>query len=319
MLKKVKPADWLVLSGNFVVRHGHLISLGALCLFLSGCSEIEMRVAGPAGVALPVEPAGDGTRMPVMSRPIRRQRRNAELGRLVRPGENTSCPACVAGSACCDFPLWLHEAQKYNGLYAGHDPQEAGHAARLRLFSNACLNGPGSNATLVKQDRILPAAALAQGKLRACDGKAPWSGVFAHWCLAHAVNPRTGKAYESLDADSSVAENWLAYGKACEPCFGAVMITRKDICQHIAFCVGAILIPIEEDDRKTGDYKKAYLGFGGSEDNRVGMAVFAASDIKAFRLPSDYRPCKEHFKLECSSWVAQYRRIAGGDDISVAL
>jgi len=292
-----------------VVKRCHLMILGASCLFLGGCSEMEMRGVGPVGMAAPVDHQGAGSTAMAALRPSRRQRRNAEWGRHVRPGDNLSCLASASGSPCCDFPAWLREAQKFEGLYAGHNPQHTGNAARPRLTNSRRFNEYGENLALLQMWKHALPAMHEERKYPVYDARVAWSGVFVHWCLTRTLNPKTDTVFQSVAGDPSVGENWLQYGIGCEPCFGAVMVVEKDSRCHIAFCVGAIHMPLQAGD-KPEDYGKAYIGFGGTHGNGVGMALFAASDVRAFRLPPGYRPCKEHFKLECSSWVDRYQQKA---------
>lgn len=300
------------------MRCGHLIFLGAVCLFLAGCSEIEIHGTGPAGRSLPVDRRGEHSPTLAVQRPSRRPRRNAEWGRLVRPGENASCLASVTGSPCCDFPVWLHEAQKFNGLYAGHNLQDASNAAMPRLFNNPEFNEYGENLALVHMWNHAILHMRKQRKYRIYDKRAPWSGIFAHWCLTQVINPRTKTAYEGVAGDPSVVENWLKYGKACEPCFGALMVVNKNGSRYVIFCVGASVVPVRADDG-IEEYKKVYLGFGGDQGNRVCISVIEISDVEAFRLPVGYRPCREHFKLEHSAWGEPYRQVAISSAVPVAI
>lgn len=300
------------------MKLGHFIFLGASGLFLASCSEIEMRAVGPVGTVVPVKHEHDENRSqnPLALGPSRRQRHNAEQGRIVRPGENASCLAAAMGGPCCDFPAWLTEAQKFDGLYAGHGPQDISNAAKPQLFNNPQFNEYGESIALVQMWEHLALAVQThkQRKYRTYDKRAPWSGVFAHWCLTHAINPKTGTAYKSVAGDPAAAESWLEYGTMCDPCFGALMVVKKDTGCQIAFCVGSAFAPVELSNGAQ-EYKKVYFGFGGDQGNHVRMSAFAVSDIQAFRLPPGYRPCKEHFKLEHSFWTEHYKQKMGHDSL----
>jgi len=123
-----------------------------------------------------------------------------------------------------------------------------------------------------------------------------------------------------IAGDSSVAENWLEYGRACESCLGPLMVIEKSRSWHIAFCVDAIFMPVGSG-KGTEQYEKVYLGFGGKDQAAAWACMLLQRRIlRAFRLPAGYRPCREHGKLECSFWVEQYRqKKVGGNGIPVAV
>lgn|GEM_PF-1036971 len=303
------------------MKYGYLCFLTFMLLLLGGCTPMPGQIAGPQGGGEPL-PLNDSEPLPralVSARPMRRQRRNASLGRSVSPAENAACTAC--GGACCDYPVWLHEAQRQNGLYVAYDRQAAlagrrnGDKKNLPLVFSPLAAGAEQNRFLPAEELSLLPAAAAPAGYQAVPAvprrEGSWSGLFADWCLAHAFNPKTGQYYAGLAAGTAAAENWLHYGVGSEACLGALMVAEQQGCYNIAFCLGALSVPVNG----AGGQRRAatiYVGLGVKDKgmapgNRIGFVAFAAANIVAFRLPAGYHPCKEHFKLEQTPWAALFR------------
>ncbi|KAA6205620.1 MAG: hypothetical protein DU429_07710 [Candidatus Tokpelaia sp.] len=303
------------------MKYGYLCFLTFIVLLLGGCTPMPGQIAGPQGGGEPL-PLNDSEPLPralIPQRPMRRQRRNACLGRSVSPTENAACAAC-GGGACCDYPVWLHEAQRQNGLYMAYDRQAALAAEQnndkknLPLVFSPLAAGAEQNGLLPAEElSLLPAARAPAGYQTVPAGprrEGSWSGLYADWCLAHAFNPKTGQYYAGLAAGAAGAENWLHYGVGSEACLGALMVAEQQGTYNIAFCLGALSVPVNG----AGGQKSTaiiYLGLGVKDKgmapgNRIGFVAFAAANIAAFRLPAGYHPCKEHFKLEQTPWAALF-------------
>lgn len=293
--------------------------LAAAAFLLGGCSQMPSQAFGAQGLGAPLPLEGEEPlpRAVLPQRPMRRRRRNAALGRSVPPGENAACNGC-GGSAGCDYPAWLFEAQKQNGLYIGLSAQAAAldnvRQSLPLVFSPAGFAAAANSflAPLTAQRR----GQAAQGSLPALLQKTPsWGGLFADWCFTHAVNPKTGRFYAGPAKGVAVAENWLHYGIGSEACLGALMLARQGDTYFPAFCVGALSVPVHKTAGGEMRRETVYLGLGAKAGaspgfdfgSRIGFVAFAAADIAAFRLPQGYQPCKEHFKLEHTPWAELFR------------
>lgn len=288
------------------MKYSVLFFLSACCLTLAGCSQMPSQATGPQGGGEPL-PLGEHEETPrhvLPQRPMGRRRRNALLGRSVAPSDNAACGGSC-GCGACDYPLWLYEAQRQEGLYLGYDKN----MARASAGRGEAVSVP------LKFSRF--AAEAAQTLPPAFR-----SALFIDYCFSRTVNPKTERGFERLGQNAAPAENWLHYGAPAKPCFGALMVAEEEGQYELAFCVGALTLPrLSAPAGGAAREEIIYLGLGvkrampaaaAQDENsraagQVGLVAFAAAAIAGFRLPQNYRPCKEHFKLEHSFWAEQFR------------
>lgn len=298
------------------MKLSRILFLSVSCLLLAGCNEVDLRGTGPVGRSAPSTMANsEHNRLPdrqqqgtlPFERPIRRQRRKAECGRSVTPGENAVGFSSPSSGLWGDFPAWLDEARKYDGLYAGHGNMTVDIANPV-IVGDPAYNEFGENKMLVRMWNFVLTGAgsgLLERRYRIYDKQALWGGVFAHWCLMHAENPDNDLPYQSVTGNAADAALWLDFGEASEPVIGAIMVVEREGRLHVTFCVGAIF---SEPDKGDGPMTRLYLAFGGDENNRVGLAAYDARSVQAFRLPTGYVPGKDLFALEKSPWVERFKR-----------
>jgi len=281
------------------VKFAAFLLLAGFCFLLGGCSQMPAQMTGPQGAAEPL-PMSDGGSEPqqsagLLSRPMTRRRRNAALGRSVAPSDDIACGGKGCGCGC-DYPLWLLKAEEREGQYIGCNMTARGRNGLPLSFAHYAAQTEG-------QDKAL--APLFGGSRPA------WGSLFTDWCFANAIDPKTGRGQERLGKGVGITENWLNYGVSSQPCFGALMVARQNGGYMLAFCVGAL----SASGRNSETERLIYLGLGvktvsagGAEPiSQIGLSAFAAEDIAAFRLPDNYRPCKEHYKLEQTIWAQQFQ------------
>lgn len=296
------------------MRYGFLCFWAVILLLLGGCTPMPEALAGPqgGGAPLPLQDNEPAPRAVLPQRPMRRQRRNAALGRSVTPQENAACGAC--GGGACDYPLWLQIAQKQSGLYMSYDrsaaagEQEA-YAPRLPLLFSPVAAGYDEALSPAARPR-LPESRGAAAPYEP-ESERVWSSLFVNWCLAQARNPETGRPYAPVLPGPAAETDWLHYGVPAEPCLGALMAAAQQEDYSFAFCLGALSLPLDET-MPAARAGTIYLGLGVKQGGslpgrRIGLVAFAAADIIACRLPQHYHPCKEHFKLEHTVWAEQVR------------
>ena len=97
----------------------------------------------------------------------------------------------------------------------------------------------------------------------------PWCGDFVETCIAVTL-PEA-----ALPTNPYLARNWLSFGQAVQPCFGAVLVFWRGALQGTKGHVGFYY---SEDDQH-------FHVLGGNQSNRVSIARLAKSRLLGARLP----------------------------------
>ena len=121
-------------------------------------------------------------------------------------------------------------------------------------------------------------AALAKwlksdGKTLGDPSKLPWCGDFVDTAIELALpdEPRPGK----LGENPYWALNWLLFGKACNPAYGAVVAFERPGGGHVGFLVGQ-------------DEKRFYV-LGGNQGDTVSVTPIDRGRARGYRWPSTYK------------------------------
>lgn len=109
----------------------------------------------------------------------------------------------------------------------------------------------------------------SDGKTLGDPSKLPWCGDFVETCLAVTLPEVT------LPANPYLARNWLKFGHAVDPCYGAVLIfwrgSRGGELGHVAFYYA-------ED-------QEYYHVLGGNQNNTISVTRISKSRLLGARLP----------------------------------
>ena len=140
-----------------------------------------------------------------------------------------------------DLP-WMVEAKKVMGLHETRD-----------------------HATLAKWLK-------SDGKTLGDPSKLPWCGDFVDTAIELALpdEPRPGK----LGENPYWALNWLLFGKACNPAYGAVVAFERPGGGHVGFLVGQ-------------DEKRFYV-LGGNQGDTVSVTPIDRGRARGYRWPTTY-------------------------------
>ena len=129
------------------------------------------------------------------------------------------------------------------------------------LIGTKEIPGPKHNQTILGWCKKLGARVLG---ITVNDDETPWCGTFAAWCVVSAGLTPPKIAVR--------AKAWAAFGKACSPVEGAVLVFGREGGGHVGFYVG-------ED-------ATAYHVLGGNQSNTVNITRIAKSRLIASRWPS---------------------------------
>jgi len=108
----------------------------------------------------------------------------------------------------------------------------------------------------------------SDGRTLGDPAKLPWCGDFVETCIGLAL------PLEVLPANPYWARNWLKFGNASKPCYGAVLVFSRGSGGHVGFYAG-------EDDR-------AYHTLGGNQSNSINVVRVAKDRLLGARWPSTY-------------------------------
>ncbi len=99
------------------------------------------------------------------------------------------------------------------------------------------------------------------------DDETPWCSSFANWVMKQSGQPGTG---------SAMASSWAKYGKAIDkPAYGSVVVFDHGGGKgHVGFVVGMAGGKLQV--------------LGGNQSNQVKVSNFGTSEVKAYRVPTDW-------------------------------
>ena len=123
------------------------------------------------------------------------------------------------------------------------------------------------------RDRAVLAKWLkSDGKTLGDPSKLPWCGDFVDTAIELALpdEPRPGK----LGENPYWALNWLLFGKACNPAYGAVVAFERPGGGHVGFLVGQ-------------DEKRFYV-LGGNQGDSVSVTPIDRGRARGYRWPTTY-------------------------------
>ncbi len=124
------------------------------------------------------------------------------------------------------------------------------------------------------RDRAVLAKWLkSDGKTLGDPSKLPWCGDFVDTAIELALpdEPRPGK----LGENPYWALNWLLFGKACNPAYGAVVAFERPGGGHVGFLVGQ-------------DEKRFYV-LGGNQGDTVSVTPIDRGRARGYRWPTTYK------------------------------
>ena len=124
------------------------------------------------------------------------------------------------------------------------------------------------------RDRAVLAKWLkSDGKTLGDPSKLPWCGDFVDTAIELALpdEPRPGK----LGENPYWALNWLLFGKACNPAYGAVVAFERPGGGHVGFLVGQ-------------DEKRFYV-LGGNQGDTVSVTPIDRGRARGYRWPATYK------------------------------
>ena len=124
------------------------------------------------------------------------------------------------------------------------------------------------------RDRAVLAKWLkSDGKTLGDPSKLPWCGDFVDTAIKLALpdEPRPGK----LGENPYWALNWLLFGKACNPAYGAVVAFERPGGGHVGFLVGQ-------------DEKRFYV-LGGNQGDTVSVTPIDRGRARGYRWPTTYK------------------------------
>jgi uncharacterized protein (TIGR02594 family) len=112
---------------------------------------------------------------------------------------------------------------------------------------------------------------LARLKASWTDDETAWCGTFVGWCIAATLPD------EKLPANPFGARQWLKFGVAVEPCYGAIPVfwrgSKEGWQGHVGFLVGK-------------DAEGRLYVLGGNQGDAVSVAPFPASRLLECRWPA---------------------------------
>jgi uncharacterized protein (TIGR02594 family) len=113
----------------------------------------------------------------------------------------------------------------------------------------------------------------SDGKTLGDPSKLPWCGDFVDTAIELALpdEPRPGK----LGENPYWALNWLLFGKACNPAYGAVVAFERPGGGHVGFLVGQ-------------DEKRFYV-LGGNQGDTVSVTPIDRGRARGYRWPTTYK------------------------------
>lgn len=115
----------------------------------------------------------------------------------------------------------------------------------------------------------------SDGKTLGDPAKLPWCGDFVETCIKIGL---PGEPFPGAVGENPYwARNWLGFGKACKPVYGAVLVfERGPSSGHVGFAMG-------QDDT-------AFHVLGGNQSNAVTVARIAKSRLLGARWPATFTP-----------------------------
>lgn len=124
----------------------------------------------------------------------------------------------------------------------------------------------------VRDNSWLRAWLRSDGKTLGDPAKLPWCGDFVETAIRLAL---PGEPFAGALAENPYwARNWLRFGAAIEPCYGAVLVFERGTGGHVGFAVGQ-------------DATTLHV-LGGNQSNAVTVARIAKSRLLGARWPATF-------------------------------